>query len=107
MHAPTTMTDFNPSKPVASPVEKLKLEWAYGYRGRDGRNNLYLLPTGEMIYFIAAVVVLYNVDEQIQRHYTGHNDDVKSLCVHPDKITVASGQVAGHDKKEGKVSIIS
>lgn len=26
---------------------------------------------------MAAVVVLYNVDEQHQRHYTGHNDDVK------------------------------
>ena len=25
----------------------------------------------------------------------GHTDDVKSLAVHPDKITIASGQVAG------------
>ena len=50
---------------------------SYGYRGRDCRNNLYLLPTGETVYFIASVVVLYNVEEQLQRHYAGHNDDVK------------------------------
>lgn len=50
---------------------------SYGYRGRDCRNNLYLLPTGETVYFIASVVVLYNVEEQLQRHYSGHNDDVK------------------------------
>ncbi|MGH0176371.1 UNVERIFIED_CONTAM: hypothetical protein FKN15_072687 [Acipenser sinensis] len=50
---------------------------SYGYRGRDCRSNLYLLPTGETVYFIASVVVLYNVEEQLQRHYTGHNDDVK------------------------------
>ena len=50
---------------------------SYGYRGRDCRSNLYLLPTGETVYFIASVVVLYNVDEQLQRHYTGHTDDIK------------------------------
>uniref|UniRef100_W5NC28 EMAP like 1 n=1 Tax=Lepisosteus oculatus TaxID=7918 RepID=W5NC28_LEPOC len=77
------------------PAKKLKLDWVYGYRGRDCRSNLYLLPTGETVYFIASVVVLYNVEEQLQRHYTGHTDDVKCLAVHPDKITIATGQVAG------------
>uniref|UniRef100_A0A8C9WNF4 EMAP like 1 n=1 Tax=Scleropages formosus TaxID=113540 RepID=A0A8C9WNF4_SCLFO len=57
------------------PSKKLKLDWVYGYRGRDCRSNLYLLPTGETVYFIASVVVLYSVDEQLQRHYTGHTDD--------------------------------
>jgi len=51
--------------------------YRYGYRGRDCRSNLYLLPTGEMVYFVAGVVVLYNVEEQSQRHYLGHTDDVK------------------------------
>ncbi|XP_062863019.1 echinoderm microtubule-associated protein-like 1 isoform X2 [Trichomycterus rosablanca] len=77
------------------PPKKLKLDWVYGYRGRDCRSNLYLLPTGETVYFIASVVVLYNVDEQLQRHYTRHTDDIKCLAVHPDKITIATGQVAG------------
>lgn len=77
------------------PSRKLKLDWVYGYRGRDCRSNLYLLPTGETVYFIASVVVLYNVDEQLQRHYTAHTDDIKCLAVHPDKITIATGQVAG------------
>ncbi|XP_077179766.1 echinoderm microtubule-associated protein-like 1 isoform X1 [Paroedura picta] len=83
------------------PAKRLKLEWVYGYRGRDCRSNLYLLPTGETVYFIASVVVLYNVEEQLQRHYTGHNDDVKCLAVHPDRITIATGQVAG-TSKDGK-----
>ncbi|XP_028250794.1 echinoderm microtubule-associated protein-like 1 isoform X6 [Parambassis ranga] len=77
------------------PSNKLKLDWVYGYRGRDCRSNLYLLPTGETVYFIASVVVLFNVDERLQRHYTGHTDDIKCLAVHPDKITIATGQVAG------------
>ncbi|XP_060712147.1 echinoderm microtubule-associated protein-like 2 isoform X1 [Hemiscyllium ocellatum] len=83
------------------PASKLKMEWVYGYRGRDCRSNLYLLPTGEIVYFIASVVVLYNVEEQLQRHYLGHNDDVKCLAVHPDRVTMATGQVAG-TTKDGK-----
>uniref|UniRef100_A0A667YFV6 EMAP like 4 n=1 Tax=Myripristis murdjan TaxID=586833 RepID=A0A667YFV6_9TELE len=80
------------------PSERLKLEWVYGYRGRDCRANVYLLPTGEIVYFIASVVVLFNYEERTQRHYLGHTDCVKCLAVHPDKIRIATGQIAGVDK---------
>uniref|UniRef100_A0A8C6YBC4 EMAP like 2 n=1 Tax=Naja naja TaxID=35670 RepID=A0A8C6YBC4_NAJNA len=83
------------------PHKKLKLDWVYGYRGRDCRSNLFLLPTGEIVYFVAAVAILYNVEEQRQRHYLGHTDDIKCLTVHPDMVTVATGQVAG-TSKDGK-----
>ncbi|XP_016129329.1 echinoderm microtubule-associated protein-like 4 isoform X5 [Sinocyclocheilus grahami] len=80
------------------PPERLKLEWVYGYRGRDCRANVHLLPTGEIVYFIASVVVLFNYEERTQRHYLGHTDCVKCLAVHPDKIRIATGQIAGVDK---------
>ncbi|XP_067467108.1 echinoderm microtubule-associated protein-like 4 isoform X2 [Thunnus thynnus] len=80
------------------PSERLKLEWVYGYRGRDCRANVYLLPTGEIVYFIASVVVLFNYEERTQRHYLGHTDCVKCLAIHPDKIRIATGQIAGVDK---------
>jgi len=102
LYAPSTLTDYSLSKPGELPTEKLQLEWVYGYRGRDCRSNLYSLPTGEIIYFTAGVVVLHNPEEQTQRHYLGHTDDVKCIAIHPDKIKIATGQVAGHDAKEGK-----
>lgn len=105
MYAPASVSEFSVSKTVEQPSEKLQLEWVYGYRGRDCRSNLHYLPTGEIVYFVAATVVLYNVEEQMQRHYLGHTDDVKCLTVHPDKIRIATGQVAGHDKKEGRPHI--
>nr|XP_040034164.1 echinoderm microtubule-associated protein-like 4 isoform X1 [Gasterosteus aculeatus aculeatus]XP_040034433.1 echinoderm microtubule-associated protein-like 4 isoform X1 [Gasterosteus aculeatus aculeatus] len=80
------------------PSERLKLEWVYGYRGRDCRANIYLLPTGEIVYFVASVVVLFNYEERTQRHYLGHTDCVKCLAIHPDKIRIATGQIAGVDK---------
>nr|XP_055052698.1 echinoderm microtubule-associated protein-like 2 isoform X1 [Misgurnus anguillicaudatus] len=102
MHIPDQLKDsYSLDNRVALPERKLKLQWVYGYRGRDCRSNLYLLPTGEIVYFNASVVVLYNVEEQQQRHYLGHNDDVKCLAIHPDMVTIATGQVAG-TSKEGK-----
>uniref|UniRef100_A0A8C9W6Z3 EMAP like 2 n=1 Tax=Scleropages formosus TaxID=113540 RepID=A0A8C9W6Z3_SCLFO len=102
MHIPDKIRDsYSLDSKAELPEHKLKLQWVYGYRGRDCRCNLYLLPTGEIVYFIASVVVLYNVEEQQQRHYLGHNDDVKCLAVHPDMVTIATGQVAG-TSKDGK-----
>ncbi|XP_051845330.1 echinoderm microtubule-associated protein-like 2 isoform X1 [Antechinus flavipes] len=95
--APTYSLDTRPELPA----KRFKLDWVYGYRGRDCRANLYLLPTGEIVYFVASVGVLYSVEEQRQRHYLGHTDDIKCLAVHPDMVTIATGQVAG-TTKEGK-----
>ncbi|XP_059480617.1 echinoderm microtubule-associated protein-like 2 isoform X4 [Neocloeon triangulifer] len=103
LHAPSDVApSFEITKVATAPQQRLKLEWVYGYRGRDCRSNVFLLPTGEVVYFIAAAVVLLNIDEQSQRHYLGHTDDVKSLAIHPNKLLVASGQTAGHDRKDGR-----
>lgn len=51
---------------------------SYGYRGKDCRDNLFILPaTGELVYNMAGVVVLYDYNTNKQRHYTEHSDDVK------------------------------
>ncbi|KAK7871406.1 hypothetical protein R5R35_006108 [Gryllus longicercus] len=106
LYAPSAAADaYDLTKVATAPHTKLKLEWVYGYRGRDCRANLQLLPTGELVYFVAAAVVLYNVEEQAQRHYLGHTDDVKCLAIHPNKLLVATGQTAGHDRREGRPHI--
>ncbi|KAK3752556.1 hypothetical protein QZH41_013411, partial [Actinostola sp. cb2023] len=84
------------------PDAKLVLEWVYGYRGRDCRKNLSVLQSGELVYFIAAVVVIFDKKANKQRHYTEHTDDIKSMTVHPDGVTMATGQVAGHNKVQGE-----
>ncbi|KAL5009043.1 hypothetical protein ScPMuIL_014624 [Solemya velum] len=102
LHAPSDLEDYDFNKVGSAPEEELRLDWVYGYRGRDCRNNLFYLPTGEIIYFTAAVVILQNTETKTQRHYMGHTDDVKCLSIHPDKVRIATGQVAGHEKKDGK-----
>lgn len=48
----------------------------YGYRGIDARRNLWVLPSGELLYYVAAVAVLLDREEESQRHYTGHTEDI-------------------------------
>lgn len=58
------------------PDKKLQLQWVHGYRGIDSRRNLWVLPSGELLYYVAAVAVLLDRDEESQRHYTGHTEDI-------------------------------
>ncbi|XP_013880777.1 echinoderm microtubule-associated protein-like 4 isoform X2 [Austrofundulus limnaeus] len=97
MFIPSDVENYDDIR-IELPSERLKLEWVYGYRGRDCRANIYLLPTGEIVYFVASVVVLFNYEERTQRHYLGHTDCIKCLAIHPDKIRIATGQIAGVDK---------
>lgn len=111
----------------APPDKKLQLKWVHGYRGRDTHKNLWVLPSGELLYYVAAVAILYDRDEETQRHYTGHTEDImrllnrlftiflafnplfrfvstlsclaRSMDIHPSRELVASGQLAGTDRK--------
>ena len=58
------------------PDSQLRLDWVYGYRGHQCRNNLYYTASGDVVYFVAGVGVVYNVAEKRQRFFLGHNDDV-------------------------------
>ncbi|XP_068163733.1 echinoderm microtubule-associated protein-like 3 isoform X1 [Antennarius striatus] len=100
MYIPSNIQNYEDLK-MELPSERLELDWVYGYRGRDCRANLYFLPTGEAVYFIACVIVLYHINNRTQRHYRKHTDCVRCLTIHPDKVRVASGQTSGVDK-DGK-----
>uniref|UniRef100_A0A8C6VXT4 EMAP like 3 n=1 Tax=Nothobranchius furzeri TaxID=105023 RepID=A0A8C6VXT4_NOTFU len=100
MYVPSNIHNYEDLK-MELPSERLVLDWVYGYRGRDCRDNLFFLPTGEAVYFIACVIVLYHINKRTQRHYLKHTDCVRCLTLHPDKVRVASGQTAGMDK-DGK-----
>ncbi|XP_072293600.1 echinoderm microtubule-associated protein-like 6 isoform X2 [Eucyclogobius newberryi] len=77
----------------SAPVGRLRLDWVYGYRGHQCRNNLYYTAAKELVYFVAGVGVVYNTREHSQRFYLGHNDDIISLALHPERSLVATGQV--------------
>ncbi|KAL6082311.1 hypothetical protein STEG23_021466, partial [Scotinomys teguina] len=65
-----------------APSCQLRLEWVYGYRGHQCRNNLYYTAGKEVVYFVAGVGVVYNTREHSQKFFLGHNDDIISSTHH-------------------------
>lgn len=64
-----------------APESHLQLEWVYGYRGHQCRNNLYYTSAGEVVYFVAGVGVVYRLgDDKSQRFFLGHSDDIIRYC---------------------------
>ena len=59
-----------------APPSQLKLEWVYGYRGHQCRNNLYYTQANDVVYFVAGVGVVYVPREKRQRFFLGHSDDI-------------------------------
>ncbi|CAF4015711.1 unnamed protein product [Rotaria sordida] len=79
-----------------APKASLRLEWVYGYRAANCRSNIHLTENGELVYFSAAVAIVQNIQEKDhyrQRFFLGHDDDIISSCLHPDKIIIATGQI--------------
>ncbi|GFR77869.1 echinoderm microtubule-associated protein-like 1 [Elysia marginata] len=80
------------------PKERLQLEWIYGYRGHGQASGSrpQMLASGEIAYFIACTVVLYDREEHRQRHYRQHTASIRCLAVHSAGVIVASGQDCLH-----------
>lgn len=89
-------TGYPDKKTAKRAVEgKLKLTYAHGYSGNfeDSRQNIYLSQDGKhLIYYIAAIVVVFDYEANTQKFFTRHNDDVTTICLSPNKTWCASGQ---------------
>ncbi|KAL3861141.1 hypothetical protein ACJMK2_007210, partial [Sinanodonta woodiana] len=89
-------TETDPDDDGHRPDKILRIEWVYGYRGRDRKFNLTVLPkTCEVVYYVASVVVLYDKDQDSQRHYLEHNEEITCMALHPSNYIIASGQLQG------------
>ena len=63
---------------------KLKLMYAHGYSGNfdESRQNICLSSNGnKLIYYIAAIAVVYDLKNNTQSFFTKHNDDLTSYVI--------------------------
>ncbi|CAF0858738.1 unnamed protein product [Adineta steineri] len=82
-----------------APKGSLRLEWVYGYRSANCRSNIHLTESGELVYFSAAVAIVQSINGKNkfqQRFFLGHDDNIISSCLHPDKTIVATGQMGSN-----------
>jgi microtubule-associated protein-like 6 len=101
---PTEHPDENPDPPD----EEYKLEYVFGYRAEDSRNNLYYNADGNVVYMTACLGVILNKEDNTQTFFGGnevenaakqhatdknnHTNDITSIAVSSDRTLACSGQ---------------
>eukprot|EP01114_Cavostelium_apophysatum_P005619 TRINITY_DN1680_c0_g1_i2.p1 TRINITY_DN1680_c0_g1~~TRINITY_DN1680_c0_g1_i2.p1 ORF type:complete len:1023 (-),score=268.98 TRINITY_DN1680_c0_g1_i2:52-3120(-) len=99
-------TNYSPSRNAKRPPSQtLELEFVYGYRGYDCRDNLHFNKDGHLIFNSAALGVVFDPQTRNQTFYTRHDDDVVSLAVHTDGEIAATGQVASLRSKKPRILV--
>jgi len=87
------------------PAENLEVDWVYGYRGHDSRDNLVFDSAGRLVYPIAGFLIAFDAKEHTQQTWREHNDDIVCLAQSPaNRDVIATGQVqtvslSGRSKK--------
>ena len=100
--APSAFDHKAAARSSKAPSAGLHLEHVYGYAGDQGlANNLhFLVDPDEIVYYVAAIGIVYHRVDHVQRFFFGHNNDIRSLALHPSNHIVATGQnkaVGGDD----------
>ncbi|KAG2499991.1 hypothetical protein HYH03_002273 [Edaphochlamys debaryana] len=77
------------------PKAGLKLEFVYGYAGVENTStNIFYTGDNRLVYYTAAVGIIYDPASHTQTFFQGHDDDIKCMALHPNRFIVATGQVA-------------
>lgn len=84
---------FNPHGAQLLPPISVELEYVYGYRTKDCRQNLFYTNKNEVVYHAAAVIIHHNFEKNTQQLITDHNDDILSLAYHASKGLVLTGEL--------------
>ena len=98
--------DNEPTVQSGEPDINLELEYIYGYRCFDTRQNIFFRNPSEIVYMAAAVGIVLNTDSNTQKFFgagytktaDGHSDDITALAIAPDRKTIATGEVGKNPK---------
>jgi len=90
------------------PDQNYEIDWVYGYRSEEARNNAAFNHKGQAVYPTAAIGVVFDYENMKQIWYGGgktdfggrkqedeskeiHTDDITACCVSYDRKSVATG----------------
>ena len=88
-----------------APDSVLTFDWSYGYKGNESRNNIYYISSEKIVYFTAAVGIVYHLLKHTKEAFIFHTDDILSLALHPDRQFVATGQKKDLNLKRPQIAI--
>lgn len=99
----STPKNFKISKDSGdAPSENLTLKYVHGYRAFDTRSNIKYSKSGKIVFHAAALGISLDKNNNTQQFFTGHEEDIVALAIHPSKQIIATGQMA----QKGKAKLI-
>ncbi|KAH9137683.1 hypothetical protein LEN26_005631 [Aphanomyces euteiches] len=75
------------------PATTLVLEHVHGYQAQNALNNVRYIENNRIVYHAAALGIVFDASSNCQYFFEGHDDDIVSLCLHPNRKTIATGQM--------------
>jgi microtubule-associated protein-like 1/2 len=78
---------------LKKPRLNAKLEYVFGYRTRDTRNNLRYINEKEIVYHCGFYGIIHDIEKNTQKIFSEHTDDISCLVVNPQKTLIATGQI--------------
>ena len=102
-------SDVDPPPNPSPPDTNYALEYVYGYRCADSRQNCYFNAYGQAVYMTAALGIVLDASSNTQKFFGGgrvenqaknvsndenaHTDDITALTMSNDRNWAATGQV--------------
>eukprot|EP01043_Picozoa_sp_COSAG02_P033011 COSAG02_NODE_2232_length_9428_cov_3.232286_2_plen_1507_part_00 len=90
---PSSWDGTKVARSAQEPQASLKLSNIFGYVGRHTTGpSLVYTRTGEVVYHVASVAVVGDLESKQQRFFQGHDNSITALALHPFENMVATGQ---------------
>ncbi|ETW03494.1 hypothetical protein, variant [Aphanomyces invadans] len=87
---PSVLPMVDNTKP---PPTTLTLQHVHGYQGQTALNNVRYMEANRIVYHTAALGVVFDSSSSSQQFFQEHDDDIVGLALHPNRKTVATGQM--------------
>lgn len=91
---------------LRKPKLNTNLEYIFGYRTRDTRNNLRYINEKEIVYHCGFYGIIHNIEKNTQKIFIEHTDDIICLAMNEQKTLIATGQGNTKANSLGKNSMI-
>ena len=75
------------------PRLNLKPYHIFGYRGKDGHNNIKYIDNNNILYSAGKIGIIQNLVTNEQKYFVRHKNEIRYLCLNYNKTIIASGEV--------------
>lgn len=92
IEAPEWANNLNYKNLLKKPKNNLILDYIFGYRTRDTRNNLRYLTENTIVYHSGCYGIIHNLETNNQKIFAEHNEDIIALAVNSSKTLIATSE---------------